>query len=59
MQLKDSAIANHYLDTVKEMKGNPKIIKADDGTEHSVNERLHDYFSKVIIFEHELIRRFH
>ena len=40
-------IAKYYL--VKQMKGKPKIIKADDGTEHSVIEPLHVYFSVVTI----------
>ena len=35
-------IDNYYLDAVKQRKGKPKIIKADDGTEHSVIEPLHD-----------------
>ena len=43
-------IAKYYLDAVKQMKGKPKIIKADDGTEHSVIELLHVYFSEVIVF---------
>ena len=43
-------IAKYYLDAVKQMKGKPKIIKADDGTEHSVIESLHVYFSEVIVF---------
>ena len=43
-------IAKYYLDAVKQMKGKPKIIKADDGTEHSVIEPLHVYFSEVIVF---------
>ena len=43
-------IANYYLDAVKQMKGKPKIIKADDGTEHSVIEPVQVYFSKVIVF---------
>ena len=43
-------IAKYYLDAVKQMKGKPKIIKADDGTEHSVTEPLHVYFSEVIVF---------
>ena len=34
-------IDNYYLDAVKQRKGKPKIIKADDGTEHSVIEPLH------------------
>ena len=43
-------IAKYYLDAVKEIKEKPKIIKADDGTEHSVIEPLHVYFSEVIVF---------
>ena len=43
-------IAKYYLDAVKQMKGKPKIIKADDGTKHSVIELLNVYFSEVIAF---------
>ena len=43
-------IANYYVEAVKQMKGKPKIIKAGDGTEHSVIEPLCVYFSEVIIF---------
>ena len=42
-------ITKYYLDDVKQMKGKPKIIKADDGTKHSVIEPLHVYFSEVIV----------
>ena len=27
-------IAKHYLDAIKQMEGKPKIVKADNGTEH-------------------------
>ena len=34
-------IAKHYLDAIKQMEGKPKIVKADNGTEHSVIQPLH------------------
>ena len=43
-------IAKYYLDAVKQMKGKPRVIKTDDGTEHSVIEPFHVYFSEVIVF---------
>ena len=43
-------IVKYYLNAVKQRKGKPKRIKTDDGTEHSVIEPLHVYFSKVIVF---------
>ena len=43
-------IGKYYLDAVKQMKGKPKIIKADDETENSVIEPLHVHFSEVIVF---------
>ena len=32
---------------VKQLKGVPKLLKADDGTEHSIIEPLHVYFSEL------------
>ena len=43
-------IAKHYLDAVKQMEGKPKIVKEDNGTEHSVIQPLHVYFSEVTLF---------
>ena len=43
-------IAKYYLDVVKQMKEKPTIIKDNHGTEHSVIEPLHVYFSEVIVF---------
>ena len=43
-------IAKHYLDAIKQMEGKPKIVKADNGTEHSVIQPLHVYFSEVTLF---------
>ena len=42
-------IAKYYLDAVKQMKREPKTMKADDGTKHSVIEPLHVYFSEVTV----------
>ena len=43
-------IVKYHLDAVKKMKKNPKINKVEDGTEHSVTESLHVYFSEINIF---------
>ena len=40
-------IAKYYLDALKQILGKPKIVKADNGTEHSIIEPLHTYFSEV------------
>lgn len=47
---KPELVARYYLDAVKQMGGIPKIIKADDGTEHSIIQPMHIYFR-----EHHLI----
>ena len=40
-------IAKYYLDALKQILGKPKFVKADNGTEHSIIEPLHTYFSEV------------
>ena len=41
MNKKPELIARYYLDAVRQQKGVPKTIKADDGTEHSLIEPIH------------------
>ena len=36
-------LTKFYLDAVKKIKGVPKFVKADNGTEHSIIEPLHIY----------------
>ena len=43
-------IAKYYIDAVEQMKGKSRVIKTDDGTEHSVTEPLNVYFSEVVVF---------
>ena len=40
-------IAKYYLDALKQILGKPKFVKADNGTENSIIEPLHTYFSDV------------
>ena len=40
-------IAKYYLDALKQILGKSKYVKADNGTEHSLTEPLHTYFSEV------------
>ena len=39
--------AKYYLDALKQILGKPQFVKADNGTEHSITEPLHTYFSEV------------
>ena len=38
------------------MKGKPKAVWANDGTEHSVIKPLHVYFSEVIFFSNITVK---
>ena len=38
---KPELIAKYYIEAVKQHKGVPKTLKADDGTEHSLIEPIH------------------
>lgn len=38
---KPALVAKYYLNAVKQLKGVPKTLKADDGTEHSLIEPIH------------------
>ena len=40
-------IAKYCLDALKQILGKHKLVKADNGTEHSITEPLHTYFSEV------------
>ena len=41
-------IAYYYLSSAKNVNGIPKIIKADNGTEHSVIERIHLFLRDLL-----------
>lgn len=41
--------AKYHLDTVKQMTRKPKIIKTDVGTDHSIIQLFHVYFSKTAV----------
>ena len=43
-------IAKYYLDAIKQMEGEPRIIKTNNGTEHSLIQPQHVYFSEVTLF---------
>ena len=40
-------VAAYYLNAISEMGGIPLIIKADDGTEHSLIEPMHVYLRSL------------
>ena len=44
---KPEIIGKYYLDTIKGLKGIPKYINADDGTEHSIIQPMHIYLSSL------------
>ena len=41
-------ISQYYLKAVKRLKGVPKKIKADDGTEHSLIEPIHIIYATLM-----------
>ena len=43
-------IAKYYLDAIKQMEGEPRIVKTNNGTEHSLIQPQHVYFSEVTLF---------
>ena len=43
-------VPEHYLDAIKQMEGKLKIVKAVNGTEQSVIQSVHVYFSEVTLF---------